>query len=800
MKYIDHLLILLLVFSISTVISQNCTYTLSGKVEDTHDKSILVGATVYIKNQNKYGETDVNGKFSITNVCSGKLLIEVSHIGCKPKTLQFKLKKDFYKVIDLEHHLEELQEISVNSTGKKVTKTAQETVLTANTLEKYTSLSLGDALKEVSGVSSINTGNSIIKPMINGLLGSRITIMNNGVRLQDQEWGIEHAPNIDVNAANKISVIKGSGALAYSGDAIGGVVLIKPSRVIKSDTLYGQTTFGFQTNGRGYNTATKLNKSYDSGWFLQVQGSIKGSGDFNTPDYNLTNTGLNVKGGTLRFGKQKEDMGFEVFYSFLDSEIGILRGSVVGNAFDLQRAIELGIPSVIEDFSYDIDVPRQEIQHHLAKINYFKNFDDFGKLNVQYDYQNNQRFEYDVRRGDLKFIPAIDLVLQTHSVLGDIDLTTNLAEKFKFGLMARYQNNFADPTTGVRRLIPDYDKYDFGAFTTAEWILNDEVTLDAGFRYDYSRVNAKKFYRKFRWEERGYDVDFADIIIADTGSQYLTNPIFNYHNFSAATGVKYRLNENSSLIANYSLSNRPPNPAELFSDGLHHSAARYELGDLRFEKEISNRISTSYKYNNDKLYFLAEAFYNNIQDYIYLKPADFILTNRGPFPIWDYQQTNAQLFGLDITVNYDITNNLEIQNTTAFIKGYEDDNTPLIDMPPFTTINKLTYSNEDWYNFSASVKSEWVSEQNEWPNFNFVVTDALTGTDVPINISNPPPAYHLLHFNSEVTFSLSNNTSLNVNFGINNIFNTNYRNYLNQLRFFSFELGRNYLLQFTFKY
>jgi iron complex outermembrane receptor protein len=53
-------------------------------------------------------------------------------------------------------------------------------------------------------VSSLKTGSSVVKPVINGLFGSRVPVINNN-RLEDQEWGTEHAPNFDVNAAGKHS-------------------------------------------------------------------------------------------------------------------------------------------------------------------------------------------------------------------------------------------------------------------------------------------------------------------------------------------------------------------------------------------------------------------------------------------------------------------------------------------------------------------------------------------------------------------------------------------------------------------
>ena len=152
-----------------------------------------------------------------------------------------------------------------------------------------------------------------------------------------------------------------------------------------------------------------------------------------------------------------------------------------------------------------------------------------------------------------------------------------------FGFLGRYQDNFANPDTGVRRLIPYYDKYDFGIYTTSEWQINDNLTIDAGIRYDFNRIDAKKFYLKSRWEESGYDEIFSDLIIDEFQTQFLTNPKFDYHNISASFGGKYTIDEHSQMILNYSLASRPPNASELFSDGLHHALARIEIGDIRFK-------------------------------------------------------------------------------------------------------------------------------------------------------------------------------------------------------------------------
>ncbi|MFP4845995.1 TonB-dependent receptor [Winogradskyella sp. PE311] len=782
--------------------SQNCTYTFLGELSDFHDGTPIGSATIFIKERDKYLVSDFDGKFKIEDLCIGGLTLTISHIGCETKTVSYDIVGDTFKAIKIEHHIEELNEISVSGNiSKKETQTAQETVLKGNILKKYSALNLGDALKEVAGVSSINTGNSIVKPMINGMHSSRLLILNNNVRLQDQEWGIEHAPNIDINSAGQISVIKGAGALAFGGDAIGGVIIVNPSRVILRDTLFGKTTIGGQSNGKVFNINSALNKNYASGWFVNIQASLRKNGDFEAPDYILSNTGSRSKGFSLRGGKKTFESGFEIFYSYLNNEIGILRASHIGNVEDLVDAINSQQPLVIDDFTYDINSPKQDVTHHLLKAMYYKRFQNFGKVNVQYDYQNNQRFEFDVRIGEDRDKPALDLNLQTHTLSTDVILDSKSDYKLKFGFLGRYQNNFANPDTGVRRLIPDYDKYDAGMYAIVEYALNSSTTLDFGARYDFNRIDAKKFYRTSRWEERGYNVDFADIVVDDLGTQLLTNPVFNYHNFSASAGLKHEFSDYSYIIANYSLSSRPPNPSELFSDGLHHSAARLELGDLRLKQEISNRISASYNYNNDKTNIILEAFYNRINDFMYLEPVGIEQTIRGAFPVWNYLQSDSELYGVDLTVSHDLSESLNFSNKSSYTKGNNiEANKPLINIPAFNTRNSITYKTNNWKNFLVSLTSEWTAEQTEFPDNNFETFVAATNENILVDFSTPPNAFHLLHLYSEITFKTSSYTDLNVAVSINNLLDTKYRAYLNRLRYFADDVGRNIMLQLQFNF
>lgn len=798
MKSRQLFLIVLLMIS-NLAISQNCTYTFSGIVEDFHDKSTLVGATIYIKNLNKYTASDLDGKFKIENLCAGKITVEISHLACDKLTLEIELVDDLYKIIDLEHHIEELEEIHVKSHTKK-TVTAQETLIKTETIEDYSDGNLGDALKEVSGVSSLNTGSAIVKPIINGLHSSRILISVNGVRLQDQDWGIEHAPNIDINTAGTISVIKGANALEFGGDAIGGVIVLNPPNIIKKDTLHGKTIISQQNNGFLTSLSTSLYKSYKKGWFISTQASYKRAGDFEAPDYNLSNTGINSKGFSFNAGFREFDKGFDVYYSYLSNEIGILRAAHIGTASDLVSAINSNTPLIIDDFSYDINNPRQEVTHHLAKVNVYQRFKGIGKLSLQYDFQLNERLEFDIRRGERNDIAAADLTLTTHAFKADMKFDANTERLFKAGISGSYQNNFADPATGVRRLIPDYNKVNAGIYFTSEIDFQNDFIWTAGIRYDLNYINAKKFYIKSRWESLDYDTEFNDLITDEIGIQYLTNPKFTYHNVSASTGLSYQFNNENSILFNYGLSNRAPNPSELFSDGLHHAAARIELGDLRIQPEASHRFSSTYKYTNNKLTFYAEGFYNHIHDFIYIEPSAIETTLRGAFVVWSYKQTDANLFGIDTNIQYQLNDLFSVANKSSLIKGYDIvSDTPLIDMPPFKTESTITFKKENWMNFYASMTSEFNARQNEYPDNNFTAYIATTGTNELVDISTAPGAYHLLNFSSGFDVKMSQ-TKININFSIDNLLNTSYRNYLNRLRYFADDLGRNFKIQLKINY
>lgn len=793
-------IILLFALLASNLQSQECAQILLGEIVDFHDNTPLQNATISITSKAVTTTSDATGKFRFENLCNGIIELEVSHPECKSQFVTVAIEGDTYQKIRLEHHLEELEEVKVVGDLAKNTKTGQEESLTVADIEKYSGNSLGDALKKITGVSSLNTGANIVKPVIQGLNGSRVLVLNNNVRMQDMEWGDEHAPNVDLNANQKISVIKGAAALEYGGDAIGGVIVLEPVPIVRTDSLFGKTQINLFSNGRGGNITTTLTKSYNSGLYLKGQGSFKRLGDLETPDYLLSNTGIQETGISFNIGKRDFIQGWEGYYSYFNSDIGILRASHIGNVDDLIDAINSKEPNIVNDFTYDIIRPNQEVSHHLAKLNYYRRFEGLGKATVQYDFQKNRRFEYDVRVGEDADKPALDLKLTTHTISADMQLDARQELDVKIGLLGRLQSNFANPDTGVRRLIPDYDRYDLGVFAVSELRLGTDWFLEGGVRYDFNRMDAKKFYRVSRWEERNYDIDFGKFVIDDLGTQLLTNPVFDYHNISATAGFKYELGSDHRIRFNYAFAQRAPNPSELFSDGLHHSAARIELGDLRIKSESSSKLAASYEYETSKWGYTLAPYLNSISDFILLEPNGVEFTIRGAFPVWSYRQTNAQLLGVDVSIYANWTSKIRTDHKFAIVQGTDTTmDMPLINMPPPNLSNSITYLNPKWKNLSVSVESQYVFEQKRFPP-NIRVFSPQQQEEVVLDINTPPPAYHLVSADVASKFALKHTDDLSIGLRITNAFNTRYREYLNRQRYFVDDLGRNISLRLIYNY
>ncbi|MBK9480092.1 MAG: TonB-dependent receptor plug domain-containing protein [Bacteroidetes bacterium] len=366
--------------------ADSCKGALMGKVIDEHDKSILDLANVYIVELKRGAVSDSNGYYKIPDICDGFYTLRISHIGCETITEKMLIKGITRKNFYTEHHSELLKYVEISAIKAVDQTTQSKTDISEEKLNQAKGQSLGDALKSVTGVNTLNTGNSVSKPVIHGMHSNRILILNNGIRQEGQQWGVEHAPEVDPFIATKIAVIKGANSIRYGSDAIAGVVLVEPKPLRDSAGIGGEVNLVGMSNGKSGTASAYLEGNFKKlnplSW--RVQGTLKQGGNISTPNYVLVNTGLKEYNFSYALGWNKKKYGAEVFYSQFNTTIGIFSASHIGNLSDLNRAFNSAVPLETGSFTYAIGRPYQHIEHELLKIKSFIRTGEKGKLSFIY--------------------------------------------------------------------------------------------------------------------------------------------------------------------------------------------------------------------------------------------------------------------------------------------------------------------------------------------------------------------------------------------------------------------------------
>lgn len=791
-------LLLKLIFVLlgSTLAFAQINYKVEGLVKDFHNNMPLQNAVVTIGTMTT--KTDAKGVFYFKKLPAAQYRITVTHPDCEIYNNEIMLDKALFLQINLEHHSQEIDAVVIHALQKQKASMVIKT-LDKSTIEQNATENLGNLLSRMAGITTLKTGNNIAKPVIHGLYGTRVSVINNGTKMAEQEWGVEHAPNVDINSFDHIDIVKGSSALKYGNESIGGVVILEPQIMPKKDTLFGNIRLSGISNGRGAELSANMAKTWQNQWFINTGGSYKKLGDLYIPHHTLQNTGAEINAFNINFGHRTFNQGFDISYSGIEQNFGIYKGAHLGSPEDFYKAINLGQNYFLDDFSYQIENPKQEVAHHIVSLSAYKRFAGFGKLSLQYSFQQNNRKEYDIRRGELSNLPSMDLRLITHTAN-----ITHLLERqnwsLESGLSGALQDNFPNPATKARRLIPDYYRYDLGAFSIFKYHINRELKAEAGVRYDFNRYDAYKYYDASTW--KNYESTFPQFFVSESDSRVLTRPILDYHNFSANIGVSYNPSPLLDLKLNLSKADRAPNPAELFSDGLHHSAAVMEEGNLNIGKEqvYNATLSIASQINILKgLQIEVSPYVMHSDNFINQIPTGVVSTNRGVFPIWTFQQVKARILGVDAEATLHILDNLSWNSNFSMLKG--DDLThdeALILMMPTKFRNSVELKLNQPKNFFIRIEHESALKQNHYPirdmNINFIQDGAvITKT---IDYSSTPASYSIFH----AAIGLNVMKNLNLNFRINNIFNTDYKEYLNRLRYFMSEPGRNVVLTAKFNF
>lgn len=738
-------------------------------VADSSSKDPLWGATVTVNNTKEAYITNEKGIATISSLKQGRYVLHVYYLGYYHKDVLVNISNQKADTVEVTLCNEVLHLHETIITDKKNNSMLNSNWLNNTEIERTGNQNLAGLLNRINGVSSIESGGGISKPVIRGMHGQRIAIINGDVKLQAQQWGEDHAPEIGMSEVNEVSVIKGAATILYGTDAVSGAVKInKPDYLNYSGTSV-QTTASYFSNNKQIANTIVLKQTHGKKQQLKYifNGGFNIAGDEKSAAYNLSNTGFNGYNAGAMINYSVKNLSLDVSGSLYKSNQGILAGSHVGNINDLQRALQSDKPIIINPFTYEIKRPFMQVQHQQisAKLTYQIN----QKSNAVYEYaqQANNRLEFDSDRSLRNALinnAAVDLDVLT--IQNNLTYTHEVNEhkRIKTGLQQQWQYNTA---RGTQYIIPEYHSLGLGTFAMVE-TKELRYELQYGVRFDYWSYNAH--------EARFYN------LVNDYSRDFL--------NFSGVVSYKRFISDKTSLQGIISSGWRPPAINELYSFGLHYGIANFEIGNVNLlpEQSVNGEIVLKHHW---KSLSISTSFFNQLyRNFIYrsalLTPT---LTIRGAFPTFIFKQANVLQMGNETEVS--LTGSKGNYHRLAFNILHV---TNLETQQPinFIPANRVSLTNGFAKKFNKQLNHLFfehtllfVNRQNRY----------VASEDYLL----PPSSYFLNQIALGSTLKIKRN-AYNFSLNINNLFNTAYRDYLSRYRYFANNPGLNIIIKLSINF
>lgn len=679
----------------------------------------------------------------------------------------------------------ELESITITATSYK-TSSKLNSALSVEVAEKdflknHFTGNLIQALEHIPGVRSMDIGSGFSKPMIRGMGFNRISVTENGIKQEGQQWGSDHGLEIDAFNIERVTVRIGPSSLLYGSDAMGGVVEITQSPPPFENQIFGEAmVLGKSVNETsGGSVLLGLKKN---AWYTKLRYSEQRFGDYRIPTDTIVYLTQKVP---IYNRKLKNTAGIERnISSYTEYRSGKYYSNYsISNAYQKTGFFPgaHGIPDIsrVQDDGDDrnIELPYSRVNH--MKITSRQQY-VWDKLIGYWDvgYQKNHREEwskfhthYGTQAPPHKD-PDKELVFTLDTYSSSIKLKTIASATWEYnvGLDIQYQQN---RISGYSFLLPRYNRFTSGVFGLATWRPSQQLSFSGGIRYDHGNVDISAYndpYLETYLQVMGYD---NELIKQYKWRSYAVNR--NFGDFSGSLGIIWNLNIYHLIKANIGHSFRLPGANELAANGVHHGTFRHEQGDPSLNSERGWQLDASYLYENKNISFSITPFFSWFSNYIFLKPTGewSVLPHAGQ--IYRYTGAEAIFAGTEISFSIDLFPHLNYSFTGEYVYTYNlDENTPLSFSPPASMRNTITWKRNQFH-IHAELYS--IANQNRVSK-NESTTSGTNLINLGGNISIPI-------YNTMVDISLS----------LRNLLDTKYYNHLSFYRKVEIpEPGRNFQL------
>lgn len=612
------------------------------------------------------------------------------------------------------HHTIDQIIVTATPLARAVEDLAQPTsVLHGDELTKKQSTSIGETVSQEPGVSSTYFGPISSRPVIRGQFGERVRVLTNGLdSLDASAFSEDHQVTVESLLAERIEIVRGPATLLYGSGAAGGLVNVVDTRFVREQldknfnagVALGADTAGGIRGGAVRSQFGAGNIAFNADYFYRSTDDIEIPGFAESKALRELEEaeGGEEEGEAEAFGvaenTDSETSGGAVGVSFL-SDNGFVAVSVSG--FDSEYGVPghhheeevpplPGVPEEEEFVRIDLEQTRVDLAGEYDLEGGFLRGIRFRAAMNDYEHTELEGVEtgtiYDVQGTDGR----IEL---RHARLGMMEGA--------IGLQYRREDFNA---IGDEAFLPKSETSAFSLFLFEEFELSDAWVLQASARYE--------------------DLSISGGALAEE---------YDESAFGASLGAIWRATDDIRVSANLALTERHPTTTELYADGPHVAADRYERGSVTLgngilDKETSTNLDLTVHGDTGRVEWSITGFVNSVDDYILLRPTALELDG---FQVFDFAQADVEFTGIEAEAKVELIDkddrHMHVRLFTDFVNAEEDstgDNLPRI--PPQRFGIGL---HGDWDLFGASIDAIFADNQddvadNELPTEGYTLLNA----------------------------------------------------------------------------
>ncbi|MDG5766572.1 TonB-dependent receptor [Balneolales bacterium ANBcel1] len=633
--------------------------TIHGRVVDTEEEP-LPGATVMVLETALGTSTAPDGTFRLEGLEEGTWHLLIRYVGYESRQISVTLPQEGEPTLEitLSPATTRTAEVLVTaSLFRRITRYQPSQSYSSADIQQRNTSSLGALIDGEAGVAMRSFGIAPARPVIRGMDGERIQVLQNGMKMGDiSATAHDHAVSLDPQSIEQLDVIRGPASLIYGSSAMGGIVNAHSNDIPSGWTAGSSGYVGSegQSGMASLSGAGRYTYGTDS-WAVSVRGSTRNTGDMKTPSGTIPGTDLRALHFATGAAYRGADTHAGASVQFVDQRYGVPE-----DPFDPDEEVEL----FMQRYAAQGTVARVLRHDFWEGAEFRASYNHYIHEEIEREYDSEGGYDEDLELSVDQDYAQAELLLQ-HGSRGILDNGT-------VGASLEY---YRMKVGGDEALTPDARGVTVAGYVVEELALSSNWRLQAGVRLEWNRTESRP------------NPDFPDA--GSTRNQGI---------WAGAVGVHGSVSDPLRVGFQLSRAHRAPSVEELFSDAIHLGAGAYEIGDPSLDNEIGYGADFFIDYETPARRIHLALYANRITNYITRVPTGENEPVRG-LPILQYRGSDADMIGGELVVKQELTRRWSLTGQGDYIRATErnDSRQPLPLMPPLRLKGATEYDTGSWW-------------------------------------------------------------------------------------------------------